>query len=194
MRIHSVVRDPGFPRKGMPASKGGGGCHQHLIQPIFYRKLHENEEHWAKVTSVSMLIMISSGLSVWEVPRGQQGRYFRSNLFYYRPQRSCEGYVFTRVCLSTGGVCLSACWDTTTAQSRHPQEQVPPPPPEPGTTSGAGTPLGAGTPRSGTPQEQAPPPSRRLVLRTVRILLEYILVFMYFSTKTLPNVRFLPQT
>ena len=26
---------------------------------------------------------------------------------YYRPQRSCEGYVFTGVCLSTGGgVCL----------------------------------------------------------------------------------------
>ena len=23
----------------------------------------------------------------------------------YRPQRSCEGYVFTGVCLSTGGVC-----------------------------------------------------------------------------------------
>ena len=23
---------------------------------------------------------------------------------YYRPQRSCEGYVFTGVCLSTGGV------------------------------------------------------------------------------------------
>ena len=37
----------------------------------------------------------------------------------YRPQRSCEGYVFTPVCLSTGGVCLSACSDTTPG-SRHP--------------------------------------------------------------------------
>ena len=38
----------------------------------------------------------------------------------YRPQRSCEGYVFTGVCLSTrgGGVCLSEWWDTT----------LPPPP------------------------------------------------------------------
>ena len=27
----------------------------------------------------------------------------------YRPQRSCEGYVFTGVCLSTGGVCIPAC-------------------------------------------------------------------------------------
>ena len=26
------------------------------------------------------------------------------NMVYYRPQRSCEGYVFTGVCLSTGGV------------------------------------------------------------------------------------------
>ena len=26
--------------------------------------------------------------------------------YNYRPQRSCEGYVFTFVCLSTGGVCL----------------------------------------------------------------------------------------
>ena len=56
-----------------------------------------------------------------------------SSQVFYRPQRSCEGYVFTPVCLSTvggclfpgfvcfqwgfvlprGGVCLSACWDTT---------------------------------------------------------------------------------
>ena len=45
-------------------------------------------------------------------------------LFYnfYRPQRSCEGYVFTRVCLSTGGVCPSGCWDTHPpgTKSRHP--------------------------------------------------------------------------
>ena len=71
-------------------------------------------------------------------------------LSYYRPQRSCEGYVFTGVCLSTrgaGGVCLSVCWDTTPSpgnrhppleqtppradtplQSRHPPEQTPPSP------------------------------------------------------------------
>ena len=95
---------------------------------------------------------------------------------YYHPQRSCEGYVFTPVCLSTGGVCLSACWDTTT-----PQEQTPPRsrhPPE------AGTPRSRHPPRAGTPREQTPPPpgsrhpppSRRLLLRTVRIILEYILV------------------
>ena len=70
---------------------------------------------------------------------------------YYRPQRSCEGYVFTRFCHSVHrGVCLSACWDTT------PQEQ---------------------TPRGEIPLEQTPPP-RRLLLRTVRILLECILVIV----------------
>ena len=84
--------------------------------------------------------------------------------FYYRPQRSCEGYVFTPVSHSVHrGVCLSACW-------------IPPPdqgplPPGPGPTPGPGTPLGAGT-----PPDQAPPEQRRLLLRTVRILLECILV------------------
>ena len=55
---------------------------------------------------------------------------------YYRPQRSSEGYVFTRVCHSVHrGVCLSACWDTT------PQEQTPP----------------EQTPPGGDPLEQTPP-------------------------------------
>ena len=58
----------------------------------------------------------------------------------YHPQRSCEGYVFTNVCLSTGG----STW--------------------PGTPPGPGT-----------------PPEIRPLLRTVRILLECILVLWYFS-------------
>ena len=52
------------------------------------------------------------------------------NQVYYRPERSCEGYVFTSVCLSMGGVSLSASWDT--------------PPP------GAGTPPGSRDPRQQT--------------------------------------------
>ena len=42
--------------------------------------------------------------------------WYALDLFYYRPQRSCEGYVFTGVCLSTGGgsaprgsVCSGGC-------------------------------------------------------------------------------------
>ena len=40
--------------------------------------------------------------------------------------RSCEGYVFTGVCLSTGGVCLSACWDTTPPAKETPLPRTPP--------------------------------------------------------------------
>ena len=119
----------------------------------------------------------------------------------YHPQWSCEGYVFTPVCqsfCSQGG--LPQCtlgyhhppgaytpgpgtrWDQAPLQTRHP--------PRPGTPrtrtpcSGPGTPcLGPGTPpRTRHPRYQAhppgpgTPPSRRLLLRTVRILLECILV------------------
>ena len=42
----------------------------------------------------------------------------------YRPQRSCEGYVFTPVCQSfvhRGGVCPIACWDTPPrTKNKHP--------------------------------------------------------------------------
>ena len=84
---------------------------------------------------------------------------------FYRPQRSCAGYVFTGVCLSTGGggVCLSACWDTTPPQGADPPEADTPPSPG-ADTPGADTPLGADTlpeqtppfPGSRTPQEQTP--------------------------------------
>ena len=60
----------------------------------------------------------------------------------YRPQRSWAKVMFLQVCviLFTGGVCLSACWDTTP-----PREQ---------------TPLGADTPGADTPPRQTPPQSR----------------------------------
>ena len=87
---------------------------------------------------------------------------------HYRPQRSCgQGYVFTRVCDSVnrgGGVCLSACWDTTPSplEQTHPREQTPPP-------------------QSRYPPKQTPPPPRSrhrhtVNERPVRILLECILV------------------
>ena len=80
----------------------------------------------------------------------------------YQLQRSCgQGNIFAPVFHSVhgGGVCLSACWDTTPPKagplvadtpqeqtppkSRHPQEQTPP---------RSRHPLGADT-----PQEQTPP-------------------------------------
>ena len=50
------------------------------------------------------------------------------------------------VCAHGGGVCLSACWDTTPPGSRHPP--------------GGDTPLGADTPLKQTPPEQTLPQSR----------------------------------
>ena len=82
--------------------------------------------------------------------------------FNYRPQRSCEGYVFTGMCLSTGG-CLPQCMlgnppgADTPLGSRHPP--------------GADTPQGADTPGSrppgaDTPLGEDPPGSRQPPLQT----------------------------
>ena len=88
-----------------------------------------------------------------------------------RPQRSCEGYVFTPVCHSVhrGGVCLSACWDHVPPRTRHtPPGTMHPPrticPPwdhaPPGTMHPPRTmhPQDqAHPPGPGTPRDQAPP-------------------------------------
>ena len=101
---------------------------------------------------------------------------------YYRPQRSCEGYV------SPPPAPDQAHPRPGTPQTRHPsgpgthpdqapaQEQTPTqdqaPPQEQTPTPGPGTP----------PPDQAHlPPSKRLPLRMVRILLECILVEIQFS-------------
>ena len=89
----------------------------------------------------------------------------------YRPQRSCEGYVFTGVCLSTGGRCLPQCmlgyhtplsrppWEQTPQEqphplpwSRHSPEQTPPRSRHPPTRA---------SPRSRHPPLQQTPPSPR---------------------------------
>ena len=85
------------------------------------------------------------------------------NVASYRPQRSCEGYVFTGVCLSTGGVGVSASVhagipppQADTFQSRHtpPPEQTPPQSRHP-----QSTPPGTDTPsRADTPRSRHPPP------------------------------------
>ena len=82
------------------------------------------------------------------------------------------------------GFCLSARWDAPPPPTRHPhpihQTRHPPPgsrpPPRPGTPH---------PPQEQTPPDQVPPPSIRLLLRMVRILLECILVtgiFLDLST------------
>ena len=126
-----------------------------------------------------------------------------SSMDIYRPQRSCgQGNVFTGVCHSLcsqgEGVCLSACWDTTSppgpgrhplrsdtppGPGRHPWDQADPP------WDQADTPLEPGRPpwirhppyQADTPADQAgnPPGSRlqhTVYEQPVRILLECILV------------------
>ena len=119
---------------------------------------------------------------------------------YYRPQRSCEGYVFTGVCVSTRGEGVPG--------------QVPPPWDQVHPLLGPGTPPKIRytpqtryTPSPQTrytpwdqvpPQDQVPPrirytPQETPDLRTVRILLECILVIYVFNqifTKLVVCVNF----
>ena len=109
---------------------------------------------------------------------------------FYRPQRSCEGYVFTGVCLSTGGCLVSVyrggCLVPGGLVSQHALRQNPPPPPgETGVPGSRGG--GVGIPAC---TEADPPRERRLLLRTVRILLECILVVFFCiwaKATSLPN-------
>ena len=67
---------------------------------------------------------------------------------FYRPQRSWAKVMFLQasVILSTGGVCLSACWDAR------------PPPPEQTHPPGADTPLNQAPLTRHTPRTRHPPP------------------------------------
>ena len=72
------------------------------------------------------------------------------------------------VSVHTGGVCLSACWDTTPPGADTPGSRHPP---------GADTPQSRHPPtRSRHPRADTPPPERWPLLRTVHILLECVLV------------------
>ena len=85
-------------------------------------------------------------------------------MYFYRSQRSCEGYIFTRVCLSTGGSTWAASPlgpDTPPRTRYTPWEQVHPPGsrynPRPGTPPWDQVhPLGPGT----TPDQVHPPGPR----------------------------------
>ena len=72
-----------------------------------------------------------------------------------------QGNVFTGVCDSVHrGVCLSACWDTTSPDQAPPGPDTPQTrhqPPGPGTPQPDTTPLDQKPPRPGTPQPGTPP-------------------------------------
>ena len=80
----------------------------------------------SKVVKCSHLFMVST------FPERQNSLSFPVFLVFYRPQRSCEDYMFLQasVCpLGVGGVCLSACWDTIPPRSRNPPLELTPPSP-----------------------------------------------------------------
>ena len=86
-------------------------------------------------------------------------------IFSYLPKVM---FLHLSVILFTGGVCLSACWDTPThSKEQTPQEQTP----------RERNPSGTDPPRSRHPPG-ADAPSRWLLLRTVCVLLECILVYI----------------
>ena len=82
---------------------------------------------------------ISQGMPI---PKGHAPTY------YYRPQRSWGKVMFSQACVilfTGGGVCLSACWDTTPPGADTPQSK----PPGADTPQSRHTPPGADTPPPG---------------------------------------------
>ena len=121
--------------------------------------------------------------------------FFRFRFHFYRPQRSCEGYVFTLVCLSTRGVSASVH-----AGIPHPPRSRHPPrgrhPRREQTLPQSRHPPGTDTPKEETPQRSRPPgadiplpPKRWPLLQTVCILLECIVVPRFKHTLTLLPVH-----
>ena len=114
---------------------------------------------------------------------------------FYRLQQSCEGYVFTGVCLSArGGVWLSACWDTTTpGSSRYPPRADTPHPradtPQEQTPLKADTPPGADTsPRADTPQSRHSPQETATVADgTHPPGMHSCLILWWFTNKSTPG-------
>ena len=103
------------------------------------------------------IFLTTTGLSGKVIGSNPTGGNFLGN--FYRPQRSREGYVFTRVCLSTGGVLVpGGCLVLGGVWSRRVCSR------------------GRGLVSKHALRQTPPPRERRLLLRTVRILLECILV------------------
>ena len=90
----------------------------------------------SKVVKCSHLFMVST------FPERQNSSSFPVFLVYYRPQRSCEDYLFTGICLSTGGWgCLPQCMLVYhTPRSRNPPTGADTPSPHRADTQGADTP------------------------------------------------------
>ena len=143
--------------------------HRFITRPlVFYGKRNNlwiNVSEWVG-TSLPCLENSSFGkLHMDQMDRKyQKPTYLEMTIgVFYRPQRSCEGYVFTVVCLSTGGLYGPGGF----------------------TWSEGGCMVPGGAPgRGGLVSRHAlrqTPRERRLLLWTVRILLECILFCSFFG-------------
>ena len=90
--------------------------------------------------------LISNGINFVKIIQLKSCTKITLTINIYRPQRSWGKVMFLHVSviLFTGGICLSACWDTTTPGTRHPPPRTRHPPVDqapPGTrhTPGADT-------------------------------------------------------
>ena len=129
------------------------------IQVFYFSIMLLTTCSWQSASLVRLPVM-QSMLAVWT--------FWYQIFIFYRPQRSCEGYVFTGVCLSTargvpgpGGGCL------VLGGVPGPEGSAPR-----GLCSGGCLVLGGCLPAC----TEADPRERWLLLRTVRIQLECILV------------------
>ena len=163
-------------------------CHSVIHESFTYYTVfpypnvsHGNDTH-VLVFSVSYTL-ISVVLLLYSTCVGTTRPFPRN---FYRPQRSCKGYVFTGVCLSTGGGgwCLlpgggAPGRGVPAPRGPHPGGCLVWEVPAPGGVPGQGGAWSGGCLVRGVPARGVwwrTPPSRRLLWRTVRILLECILV------------------
>ena len=82
------------------------------------------EINWISKKLINLICIISKQITTTKEIFPLCGwNHGRASHYFYRPQRSCEGYVFTGVCLSTRGRgCLPQC------MLGYPPEQTPPSP------------------------------------------------------------------
>ena len=107
-------------------------------------------------------------------PRGRQPQWWGALTYYYRPQRSCGKVMFLQMSISHSvhRVCVGQTPPPPADISQHALEQTRP--------LSRHIPACTGADISQYALWQTPPPSRRPLQRTVRILMECILVLAYF--------------
>ena len=171
-----------------------------------YKDPLHREPLYGKKRAVHILLKCILVLVYYHSPRFRN----KAKKGYYCPQRSWGKIMFLHVCviLFTGGVCLSACWDT------HPPWQGRPPPPRGPSWQGKPPWQGSPPPWQGRPPWQGDPPcppgkadppaqcmlGETVNKRAVCILLEcnpclkyshLILFFFLFGDSPLPPCHFL---